>query len=218
MKTINLAMLFALTIFLFSCSEQESAWFPVVGMGSMKTESRILEPFTKVKSLINCDVTILKNDRQGLTLTAQENLLAILETEVVNGTLFISFGSHVAESDSTMAVSISVPEMKELTFSGSGNVSSDLGIASINLTGTGNVRCLGETDQLSVKLLGSGNVDLEAMKVKNADIKISGNGNVSLHVTDKLNVTIPGVGVVYYSGMPNIQQNITGIGQVIGRK
>lgn len=211
-------MLFVSIILLFSCSEQESSWFPVAGMGSMKTENRIPEPFTKVKCLINCDITIRKKDRQELILTAQENLLAILETEVVNGTLYISFGSHVVETDSTMAVSISVPEMKELTFSGSGNVTSNLGIASINLTGTGNVTCLGETDQLSVKLLGSGNVDLEAMRVKNADIKISGNGNVSLNVTDKLNVTIPGVGVVYYSGMPSIQQNITGIGQVIGRK
>ncbi|HCY41654.1 MAG TPA: hypothetical protein DHV48_09915 [Prolixibacteraceae bacterium] len=218
MKTIKLAMLFALTIFLFSCSEQESAWFPVEGMGNMRTENRFPEPFSKVKSLINCNLTIRQNDRQELTLTAQENLLEILETEVVNGTLFISFGSHVVETDSTMTVLISVPEIKELTFSGSGNVNSNLGIASINLTGTGNVKCLGETDQLSVKLLGSGNVDLEAMKVKNADIRISGNGNVSLHVTDKLNVTIPGVGVVYYSGMPNIQQNVTGIGQVIVRK
>ena len=58
LKTIGLTGLFLGIILLFSCSENEEAWFPVVGQGNLKTEVRSFEPFTKVKYQISGDVLI----------------------------------------------------------------------------------------------------------------------------------------------------------------
>lgn len=214
-KVLIPILLTGLTLISFSCQEEESAWFPVVGRGNVQTEYRNAEHFQKIKCLMSGDVIIQQSKSQTLRVSAQENLLALLETKVVNGTLLITFGSHVIETDSIVTVFVSIPEINEMTFSVTGNVISNLGIPIINLTGSGNIRCTGETDQVSVKLSGSGTVNLDEMKVKTANVKISGNGNVSLNVTDNLDVSIPGMGVVYYRGMPNVQKNITGMGQVI---
>ena len=146
---------------------------------------------------------------------AQENLLPLLETEVVDGTLYISFGSRAIETDSTVVIQVSSTQIQEFTLSGSGNVVSCLGIPVINLTGKGNISCTGEAEQVAVKLSGCGKVDLDKMTIRKANVKITGNGDVSLHVTDNLDVIIQGLGIVYYHGMPKIQKNITGRGQVI---
>ncbi len=215
LKTIGLTGLFLGIILLFSCSENEEAWFPVVGQGNLKTEVRSFEPFTKVKYQISGDVLIQPGTNSELKALAQENLLPLLETEVVDGTLYISFGSRAIETDSTVVIQVSSTQIQEFTLSGSGNVVSCLGIPVINLTGKGNISCTGEAEQVAVKLSGCGKVDLDKMTIRKANVKITGNGDVSLHVTDNLDVIIQGLGIVYYHGMPKIQKNITGRGQVI---
>ena len=213
LKSIGVLLLLA-GAFFSSCTENEEAWFPVTGRGKVKTETRRPGSFTKVKSQINGNV-IIKPGYCETSVSAQENLLPLLETEVVNGTLYISFGSHVIETDSTVIVKISSPEVQELTFSGSGSVVSNLGIPSINLPGNGDITCIGETEHVSVRLSGTGVINLNEMTSRKAQVKITGNGNVSLHVTDNLDVTIQGFGVVYYSGTPQIQQNISGNGKIV---
>lgn len=220
MKTINLKtagvlLLFLATLIQYSCTENEQAWFPVTGEGHLKTETRRPETFTKIKYLIKGNVTIVQGAAPVVKVSAQENLLPLLETEVANGTLFISFGNHAVVTDSAVVVQITVPEVRELTFSGNGQVISHQPISSINLAGNGNITCSGETEQVLVKLSGSGLVNLDKMVARKAQVKITGNGNVSLNVTDQLDVAIQGLGIVYYSGMPLVQQNITGMGQVI---
>ncbi len=219
MKTINLkatgVLLLLAFAFFTSCTENEEAWFPVAGSGNLKTETRTVDSFSKVKCQIDGQVIIQPGEVQSISILAQQNLLSFLEADVVNGTLFVSFGSRAVETDSTIVVTITSPDVQELTFSGSGSVVSGVGIPEINLTGTGNISCSGQTDELAVKLSGSGAIDLEKMTVRKAQVKITGNGNVSLHVTDNLNVAIQGLGVVYYSGMPVVQKTISGQGQII---
>jgi hypothetical protein len=211
-------LLFLIALTHYSCTKNEQAWFPVTGAGELKTETRHPGMFTNIKYLIKGNVTIVKGDATEVRVSAQENLLPLLETEVANGTLFISFGSHAVVTDSLVSVQITVPEVRELTFSGNGQVNSQQPISSINLAGNGNITCSGETDQVLVKLSGSGLVNLDKMVTRKAQVKITGNGNVSLNVTDQLDVAIQGLGIVYYSGMPQVQQNITGMGQVIEKK
>jgi len=216
-KALLLSLLMVLVTIVISCREDDSAWFPVTGKGEILKQERVISSFTKVKSRIGGNVFIRKANSQQIFLSAQENLLPLLETEVVNGTLFISFGSHVIKSDSTISVYISSPEITGMTLTGSGSMTTDFGIPSVSLEGFGTIKCSGTTDQVSAKISGSGMVDLAEMAVKRADIDIPGNGNVSLHVTESLNVTIPGMGTVYYQGKPVIEENIRGVGQVIER-
>jgi hypothetical protein len=216
-KSLILICLTVVGISLLSCQEEDSSWFPVTGSGERISQERIVPAFSKIKSSIAGNITITESKDQKLEVSAQKNLLTYLETEVVNETLHLSFGSHAVETDSLISIQIFLPKLNGATQTGSGNIDSELAIPEINLIGSGNVKCEGTTDHVQVVLSGSGVVNLEEMMVAKADVKISGNGNVSLHVTNDLNVAIPGTGVVYYSGLPKIQKNITGIGQVIER-
>jgi hypothetical protein len=221
METIHLkaigVLLILVAAFFTSCTENEEAWFPVAGSGSLKTETRTVDSFNKVKCQIDGQVIIQPGDAHSVNILVQKNLLPLLETDVVNGMLYISFGSRAVETDSTIVVTITSPDVHELTFSGSGSVDSRVGIPNIYLTGSGNITCTGETDELAVKLSGSGAIDLEKMTVRKAQVKITGNGNVSLHVTDNLDVAIQGLGVVYYSGMPVVQKTISGQGRIVDK-
>jgi hypothetical protein len=40
-------------------------------------------------------------------------------------------------------------------------------------------------------------------------------GDCEVHVLNELNVTITGVGIVYYKGNPTINSSVTGMGQFI---
>lgn len=209
-------MLLAILAFVsIACEDEESAWFPVSGKGEIQTQERVTFPFNSVKSCFRGDVILKKELNHGITLSAQINLLSLLETEVVDGTLYISFGQHVVKSDSAITVYISCPEITEMTLSGTGNMATDFGVPDICLEGSGNINCSGVTDYVSVKISGNGIVNIEEMMVKRADVNIPGNGNVSLHVSDGLNVTIRGIGTVYYQGDPEIKKDIKGFGQII---
>lgn len=216
-KSLIVVCLTIICIVLHSCLGEDSSWFPVTGSGEVVTQGRTVPVFSKIKSSISRNITIVESQDQQIKVSAQKNLLDLLKTEVVNETLYLSFGSHAVDTDSLIAVQIYLPKLNGATQTGSGNINSELAIPEINLIGSGNVKCAGKTDHVQVKLSGSGVVDLEEMIVAKADVLISGNGNVSLHVTSDLNISIPGTGVVYYSGLPKIQKNITGIGQVIDK-
>lgn len=216
-KSLILICLTLICTLLHSCKEEDSSWFPVTGSGELVSQQRIVPAFSKIKSSIAGNITITESEDQKLKVSTQKNLLTYPETEVVNETLYISFGSNAVETDSLNSIQIFLPKLNGATQTGSGNIISELAIPEINLIGSGNIKCGGKTDHVQVILAGSGVVNLEEMIVAKADVKISGNGNVSLHVTNDLNVSIPGMGVVYYSGLPKIQKNITGIGQVIDK-
>jgi len=53
------------------------------------------------------------------------------------------------------------------------------------------------------------------MKVDTCYITSTGIGDCEVNVIHILNVTISGVGNVYYKGNPTITSNITGLGQLI---
>ena len=216
-QTLLLISLTVVCLSLHSCQEEDSSWFPVAGSGEVVSQERTVPAFSKIKSSISGSITIVESNDQQLSVSAQKNLVDLLETQVVNETLFISFGSHAVVTDSLIAVQIYLPKLTGATQTGTGDISSELAIPEINLLGSGNIKCAGQTDHVQVKLAGSGVVNLEEMIVAKADVIISGNGNVSLYVTNNLNVTIPGMAVVYFKGLPEIQKNITGIGQVIDR-
>jgi len=211
MKTKNhrflLMILFIFPIFT-SCEEDESEWFPVEGSGVVQTEQRPIAAFNKLRSGIVANILIIERNNAGIEISAQSNLLSLIETEVNNGVLYISFGKHAVSTDSTISIIIFTDKIDEMTISGSGSVNSTLAISA-------NLRCSGALDKVSVKLSGTGTINLSEMSVKQADVKITGSGNVSLNVAHNLNVDIMGAGIVYYRGLPTIQKNITGTGQII---
>jgi hypothetical protein len=214
MKPVLLSII--AVMFFASCQKAFNNFDIIEGEGNVQSEERNLSSFSKVESRIGGNLEIIQSANPGVSLSLQENLLPYLETFVRNGTLIVTFGNHNIRTDSTIIIYVYTPSLSEFSLTGAGVINSTLPIEKINISGSGTITCAGERNNLLVSISGAGNVNLYGMAVQNARVNISGTGNVRVTVNTKLDVSISGMGSVYYKGHPStILYNISGLGDVI---
>lgn len=78
----------------------------------------------------------------------------------------------------------------------------------IEITGSGNAKAAGKVERLTVRVIGSGDVDATSLEARKARVRIAGSGDVALHATQELDVSIDGSGDVRYRGDPRITKKI----------
>jgi autotransporter translocation and assembly factor TamB len=100
--------------------------------------------------------------------------------------------------------------------SGSGDVRLELEVSRLDsdISGSGSMRFSGNTDSLEASITGAGNIRALDMEAKNVSLKITGSGNCEVNATDTLNVKITGSGDVKYKGSPQISKKVTGSGNI----
>jgi hypothetical protein len=212
MKTLILTLLLALV--LGGCVGIFLDMETLRGFGVRISESRSIPVVSRVDCSLAANITIKRSTVPSLSIRAQGNLLPYIHTNVTNGKLTVTTHSFTLRTDSLIAIELSVPDLDEFSLSGAGAINSELPIEKINISGTGEISCIGETDQVYATLSGAGNINLLGMRVKTADVHVSGAGNIRVNATEQLDVSISGIGNVYYMGNPSIHQSINGIGRV----
>jgi hypothetical protein len=186
------------------------------GSGTVKTETRTVSGFTAVELGGNGDVTVQQNGTESLTISAEENLLPLLTSEVVDGTLKLGIKDN-AQLNSTQPITyqVTVKNLSGLTLGGSGNqTATGVKTASlvVRVAGSGSVTTSGTADAQEIQMAGSGTYRGSGLASKTASINSAGSGTVELAVSDKLDVKIVGSGSVTYSGSPQVTQSIRGSG------
>lgn len=238
MKSIKIASVLILLLVVISSCRKGSIW-GIHGKGPNKTETRKHENFQSIDLRCDGNITYRQDSVYKVEITAQENIVGLIETKVVDSELRFEFLREIRIHDAIEIV-VHSPSLTAVVISGSGNFKSnttlktnDLNLivsGSGNITiptlscttmqntisGSGNISLnAGTGNNASYKISGSGNVYASGFMVKNADVTISGSGNVSLYATDKLDVTASGSGDVRYKGNPLITSKITGSGRLI---
>ncbi|MBI3739098.1 MAG: DUF2807 domain-containing protein, partial [Chloroflexi bacterium] len=209
------------------------------GSGHVVTESRNVQNFTAVEISYPAQVVIRQDDVESLTIEAEDNVIADLRTDVVNGTLEID-ASHrrlrVAPTK-TVKITIVVKDLARLHFQSAGTVqledlkTDDLTILldgagtltldqiqlqSLNcsLNGAGTIKASGEVNSMTIDLNGMGSFDAPDLHSQTATVKLDGAGSATVWVDKNLDAEIDGVGSVHYYGDPNLTQNIDGLGSI----
>ncbi|MGB8190597.1 MAG: head GIN domain-containing protein [Chitinophagaceae bacterium] len=234
MKQLSLAVLSALAILFSSCEK-------VTGDGPVIIEERLTGNFNGLEVRMDADVQVKQEAAWKVEITAQRNILNVLETYVSNSRLVIKFKNNVrVKNYEQIKIAVSAPLFNSLKLSGSGSVyangnfspanmelavsgSGDLRIQQLNtgvvdasVSGSGNIYVeSGVVSQERLRISGSGNIDFPNVVAAEANTQTSGSGNIRLHATQKLDVTISGSGNVYYKGSPVINTNISGSGKVV---
>jgi hypothetical protein len=218
----------------------------VTGSGTAATEQRQLPPFQAVALSGSMDLLVRQGSSQVVEVTADDNLLALLETEVRgsgdDARLEVRWkrGSSINTRTPTR-LSITVPRLSALSASGSGDMtverfetpalairvsgSSDTflrGLVTaqldIAISGSGDVEGSGSATRVGVKVSGSGDIDLEALKADDVAVTISGSGDAAVHADKSLEVRIAGSGDVRYRGDPaKVNAKVAGSGSVSKR-
>lgn len=194
----------------------------ILGSGNVVTEERDVSGFTAVTLQGMGEVIIDQNGSESLSITTDDNFLPYLETKVSGDTLFIRTTENVTFTDiSEMTFRITAAALDSVELSGAGSIqvnNLDTEQWQVTLPGAGSITVLGQTTEQMVELSGAGSYDAENLESQEATIRSSGAGAAVVRVSDRLDVTIDGLGNVEYIGDPVVTQEINGVGNVRQRR
>ncbi|MBR8833294.1 MAG: DUF2807 domain-containing protein [Stigonema ocellatum SAG 48.90 = DSM 106950] len=190
----------------------------IIGSGKVKSEARSERGFSSVKLETIGNLIIEQGNSESLVVTADDNILPVLTTQVRNGDLVISTKPNVnIRTTKEITYKIMVKDLQAVRISGSG--SADLQRVNTNrlvvtLDGTGEVKASGNLNQLDLKMPGCGSFDGEKLVTTAAKVHLNGTGNAVVNVRETLDVNLKGTGSVEYIGTPKVNRKITGVGTV----
>jgi len=227
-------------LLIISCKETptSSSSEIIIGSGTLLTEVRSLAPFHSVDLYTVGKVNVTYGNVQEVSVTANDNILEFVQTTVSNGKLIIDLEPGNRFSDLNLTLDLTMTDLEELSNSSAGLITGKnkfiVDSVSLDLSGAGEISLELEADQLNSSLSGAGNIVLSGTvsshRVEHSGvgnllafdlitattiINLSGVGRAEVYVNQLLDVTISGVGSVYYKGHPTIIQNITSSGSLI---
>ena len=211
---------------------------PVVGSGTARTETRAASGFRGIAVAIPASVEIRQGASEGVTITAEENVLPLVETKVVDGVLSIQWRDRNAEvrahklevvvdakavdkltvggSGSLHARSLAAPALSA-TIGGSGSITIDkleTDALRATIAGSGQLTAAGRAHRLDATLAGSGGLAAANLQARDAQLALQGSADATVRVRDSVAVTIAGSASVTYYGKPKVAQTVMGSGSV----
>lgn len=194
-------------------------WGGIRGSGVEATVKREVGHFDAVKLTGSPDVDIRISEPRSLSLTADDNILDLIETEVRDNTLFI--GSKKSYSSRTgVEISIVVPELRGAWVTGSGDITVhglDSPALETGVSGSGDISASGTVGEVDAVVTGSGSIDLSEVMAKQAEAMVTGSGDIEIYAEESLDATVTGSGDISYRGSPEkVNRKVTGSGSVKG--
>lgn len=239
MKSLKLMIPGILLLAVSFTSCKKHLFNSIRGKGATVTETRDLSGFNKISLDIDADIYYTQDSVYYVEISAQQNVLDVITTEISSGELEIDSRKWIRKHNG-IKITIHSPDLYALDISGSGNIESAAAISTttleLNISGSGNISLAavnsaeleakisgsgnisasgGAVTNQKVTISGSGNIEMTGLSANHSDAKISGSGNISVWAVDQLKATISGSGDIRYSGNPAVNTTISGSGSVI---
>lgn len=209
---------------------------PVQSTGEPVTRTLPVSRLNGIRVSGPMEVVVTAGDTQHVEVTAQAELIDLLELKVDNGLWNITTRKDFSSRE-VFRVHLTVPMLNAIIVDGSGDVtcepvfhsgkthlevngSGDIRIdtlyeelAEVWIAGSGDVHLRGECDQLDARLSGSGDLRGRDLCVLHTQADLSGSGDMTIDALDTLRVRISGSGNLGYRGDPVIaERSISGSG------
>jgi hypothetical protein len=200
-----------------NCAQVSNGGPTIKGSGHVATENRSVAPFTAVRLEAPVNVVIDRTGTQSLSVTVDDNLLALFTTEVKDGTLYLGLAKDKSFQAQSAAFHVTVADLQGIEIRGSGDVKADHlegPSLTVAIAGSGDVKLAGSVDDLAVSSKGSGDVDAGGLAAKHAKVVMSGSGDATINASDTLDVHMSGSGSLRYRGSPKLTQDVHGSGSV----
>lgn len=154
----------------------------VAGNGQLAQEARAIGNARAIEVRGPLDVDVRIGAVPALSVEADSNLLPMIRTEVVGGTLRMWVEGNVRSSNS-LRVTATMPALTQVSASGSGRLTiSELNGAAMDFTktGSGAINLSGRVGRLDFQHNGSGHVNASALHTGDANVTMNGSGRMSL--------------------------------------
>jgi hypothetical protein len=210
----------------------------VNGSGAVRSEARAVRDFTGVDLSGTGTLVITQGATEALTIEAEDNILAVLTSEVRGDTLRLGVEEGVSiRPTKPIRYTLAVKNLDDVKLSGSGRIeigalrterlavrisgSGDATIGGLSATtlavtvsGSGDIEAAGTVTRQEISISGSGAYAAEGLASREARVSASGNGRATVRVADTLDVQISGSGDIAYIGTPRVATDISGAGKV----
>lgn len=210
---------YLLMVVIVACNCGCIAYFPsnaVEGSGAVTAQQRQVGDFEGIVLYGDADLAVQVGQSASVTVTIDDNLLDLIQTDVYEGRLVIKNVRNY-RSGHGLHVGISVPSLNYLDISGAGDVQLD-NLQSddfeLQVNGSGDAIGNGSVKRLSVAINGSGNIDFSDIAAADASVAINGSGDVRVHAVEHLSASIHGSGDIRYRGSPVVDRSILGSGDI----
>lgn len=193
------------------CSIRIGGWklgsSAIQGNGIVATEERVIDEFDSVDVSGALQIELSLGSDPTLSITADENLLEIIDTQVVDGKLIVTSTDSYSSSNPVVIKAGSIHLKK---YAGSGATKGIVQVLeedelAIDLSGASSLTLSsGSVSKLSVDVSGASTVNAPELLVQEAKVEASGASTVILQPIEQLSARASGASTVRYVGQPNI--------------
>lgn len=190
----------------------------IVGSGKVAAETRQVSGFNRVLFRGPGSVIIDRTGIESLSIEAEDNILPVLTSEVIDGVL--NLGQKPGTGIVTYRPIIYRVSAKDLIgIEGTGSGTADVkGVDTATFTSTTSgsiqVTVAGKATDHKISISGSGQYNAESLAARYVQIEVSGSAGAVVNAAESLNATISGSGSVIYTGSPAVSQTIRGSGTI----
>jgi hypothetical protein len=195
MKTTIFFTMTLIALLLTACAGER-------GSSHLITESREVSDFDRVEFALFGELTLTQGETESLTIEAEDNVMAKIQSEVKNGTLLIGLDTGLSDSiepTKPIKFDLTVKELVGLSLSGSGNINS----ANLN------------TEEMDFTVSGSGRIEVANLAAEDVQLELSGSAQLAIGTlrAEKLEADLGGSSEVELAGQVS-EQKITVSGSV----
>ena len=190
--------------------------------GKRVTETVSVKPFEKISVAGSFDVHYVQGETTSVKVEGPVKYLQ--QTVIANDgkTLRIKTKRGVRRSMEDVNVYVTSPDLTQVSMAGSGEFDAEGMVDTDNLTlelaGSGEIDfkqlvC----DNLNIQVAGSGDVDVESVDVNKADMQIAGSGDIEVHFVraDFVSAQVAGSGDIKLSGKAKqVEKKVAGSGDI----
>jgi hypothetical protein len=210
----------------------------IEGSGRAATADRPAIGFHALSVSVPSRVDLAQGDAEGLTIEADDNVLARIESRVEDGVLRIRFPEGLAVRPRTpIRIAVRLRSIDVVTLAGavrleaaalevdrlrmglSGASSARLANVAahgIRLDASGHCHAMaaGTTQDFELRLSGAGEINAARLEARHARVRIAGSAQVAVWARETLEARITGSGAVRYFGDPVVEKRVVGAGAI----
>jgi len=210
------------------------------GEGDIINKEIKVDSYNTIEHLTPAKVDLFLNDTNKVILTDYQNLIDYWDIKTVGNSLKLKTIPYTSFTKTTAIITLKKSgDLTKIILSGSGDFNIhnffsslntfqiigtgtieqlkdiDLQVLNLKITGSGDINISGKTKKLVAELTGTGDMNLENLKINTAECNIEGTGSIFLQVSDTLKGSIKGTGNIQYKGNPVVMVSTTGTGKLI---
>ncbi len=188
----------------------------VDGSGNVVTQSRSVSGFNGVSIAGAVSKLIIEQTGfESLAITAHEDILPLLRSEVVGGLLVLGPLPGANIDSSHIVYELTVRDLNEVSAAGVSTVELrriDTPFLDVDLAGVAGMTSAGTADEQRINVVGVSNYQAAELRSRVVRINASGVSSATLRVSERLDVNVGRISTVRYFGTPVV--NKTGDGTV----